>query len=79
MLARNEVNDLPKERFKHCQSYIDKLLHMMRHSNVEAQNSTREASKFMNKKAGETHTKLMHRVMKHLVETRERVLFMKPK
>ena len=79
ILVSNEANYFTKERLKHYQSFIVKLLHLMRHIRVESQNAIREASKFMNKNTGEAHAKCMHRVMKYLVEIRESGLFMEPK
>ena len=46
---------------------------------MEDQNAVREVSTFMIKNTREAHMKHMHRVMKYLVETRKRGLFMNPK
>ena len=39
ILVSNEANYFTKERLKHYQSFIVKLLHLMKHIRVESQNA----------------------------------------
>ena len=52
---------------------------MVRHRRVEVQNDVREDSKFMIKNAKEACIKHMRRVMKHIAETPESGIFLKPR
>ena len=51
----------------------------MRGGSVEAQNTVREGSKFINKNTGEEYIKCTRRSIKYLAETTKRGLFMKPR
>ena len=56
---------------------IGKLLHMMRWSRPEVQNSVRDASRHL-KSPTEVHVHAMHRIMKYVVDTPDRGWYLKP-
>ena len=56
---------------------VGKLLHVVKKSRSECANAVRELSRWV-KGASVAHTKAMHRVMKHMLDTRERGKLIKP-
>ena len=77
-LAKAETAELVgKDETKYYRKGIGKLLHMMRWSRPDIYNSVRDLSRHMSGVAIR-HIRAMHRVMKHVVSTRDRGWVLKP-
>ena len=77
LVKGDEGTNVGADMQSHYRTGVGKLLHMMRWTRPEIQNSVRELSKYM---SGATlaHVKAMHRVMDYCVATPKRGLLLKP-